>query len=389
MKLVKSMYGARQAASNWEHFYGEVLKEMSFLQGTSNPCLFLHPERRIRVWVHGDDFVLLGIHADLMWAETAIGNKIKMKRTGLLGPEPGDDKETTCMNRLLRWNVSEDRIEWECDPRHSQITIEHVGLKSDSKGVVTPGLSVHPDANSAPLSASERSVYRSVTMRTAYQSVDRPELLFAAKEAARSMQNPTKQDFEKVKRIARYLVLHPRVVQYFPRQGVVKSITQYCDSDHAGCKVTRRSTSAGITMHGAHYIHAYSTTQKPVATSSGESEFYGIFKAGSRLLGMIGISRDFGLERMPCLRADASAGIAMASRRGVGKVRHLHTQALWIQQQIADKRLTLSKERGDHNIADLPTKHVDRAVMIRHLTAMNFHIVSGASKLAKGIARDA
>ena len=131
---------------------------MSFLQGTSNPCLFLHPERRIRVWVHGDDFVLFGIHADLMWAETAIGNKIKMKRIGLLGPEPGDDKETTCMNRLLRWNVSEDRIEWECDPRHSQITIEHVGLKSDSKGVVTPGLSVHPDANSAPLSASERSV---------------------------------------------------------------------------------------------------------------------------------------------------------------------------------------------------------------------------------------
>ena len=119
-------------------------------------------------------------------------------------------------------------------------------------------------------------------------------------------------------------------------------------------------------MHGAHYIHAYSTTQKPVATSSGESEFYGIFKAGSRLLGMIGISRDFGLERAPCLRADASAGIAMASRRGVGKVRHLHTQALWIQQQIADKRLTLHKERGDENLADLPTKHVDRAVMLRH-----------------------
>ena len=206
------------------------------------------------------------------------------------------------------------------------------------------------------------------------------------------MQNPTKQDFENIKRKARYLVFHPRVAQYFPRQKVIKSITQYCGSDHAGCKVTRRSTSAGITMHGCHYLHAYSITQKPIATSSGESEFYCIFKAGLagfRPLGMIGICRDFGLERAPYLRADASAGIAMASRRGVGKIRHLHTQALWIQQQIADKRLTLQKDRGDENLADLPTKHVDRAVMLRHFTAMNFHIVSGSSKIAKGIALDA
>ena len=79
----------------------------------------------------------------------------------------------------------------------------------------------------------------------------------------------------------------------------------------------------------------------------------------------------------------------MASRRGVGKVRHLHTQALWIQQQIADKRLTLQKERGDDNLADLPTRHVDRAIMLRHLTAMNFHIVFGSRKIAKGIARGA
>ena len=69
MKLLKSMYGTRQAASNWEHFYAEVLRDAGFIQGVSNPCLFLHPERRIRVWVHGDDFVMLGVHGDLLWAE--------------------------------------------------------------------------------------------------------------------------------------------------------------------------------------------------------------------------------------------------------------------------------------------------------------------------------
>ena len=40
-RLIKSMYGTRQAAANWEAFYGEVLKDAGFLQVTSNPCLFL------------------------------------------------------------------------------------------------------------------------------------------------------------------------------------------------------------------------------------------------------------------------------------------------------------------------------------------------------------
>ena len=44
MKLLMSMYGARQAASNWEHFYAEVLKDAGFVQGVSNP-MPIHPPR--------------------------------------------------------------------------------------------------------------------------------------------------------------------------------------------------------------------------------------------------------------------------------------------------------------------------------------------------------
>ena len=69
MKLLKSMFGTRQASSNWEHFYAEVLKDAGCVQGVSNPCLFIHPEHRIRVSVHGDVFMMLGVYEDLMWAE--------------------------------------------------------------------------------------------------------------------------------------------------------------------------------------------------------------------------------------------------------------------------------------------------------------------------------
>ena len=43
MKLLKSMYGARQAASNCEHFYAEVLKDAGFARRLE--ALLIHPPR--------------------------------------------------------------------------------------------------------------------------------------------------------------------------------------------------------------------------------------------------------------------------------------------------------------------------------------------------------
>eukprot|EP00959_Pyramimonas_sp_CCMP1952_P246143 5144749-Pyramimonas_sp.AAC.1 len=137
---------------------------------------------------------------------------------------------------------------------------------------------------------------------------------------------------ENIQRIAQHLASAPRVAQVFQRQPEQSKLVQYTDTDHAGCKVTRRSTSAGVTTHGSHTLAAYSTTQKPIATSSRESEYYGVFKAGSLLVDMTLMAKDYGMAYSGELRADASAGIGIASRRGIGKTRHLHTQALRLQR---------------------------------------------------------
>eukprot|EP00959_Pyramimonas_sp_CCMP1952_P461331 9481397-Pyramimonas_sp.AAC.1 len=168
-RLLKSMYGTRRAGHNWERFYTSVLVErLGFTQGLSSPCLFLHGKRRVRDWVHGDDFVYLGSRVDVLWVEEQIRQHIKMKKTGLLGPGPHDDKEVRCLNRIIRLDTARDCLEWECDPRHAQITVEQMGLRKDSKGVVTPGVSTAvPDPKDDPvLDRSAATLFRSVTMRT-------------------------------------------------------------------------------------------------------------------------------------------------------------------------------------------------------------------------------
>ena len=59
----------------------------------------------------------------------------------------------------------------------------------------------------------------------------------------------------------------------------------------------------------------------------------------------------------PRVRVDATASKAIASRRGVGRVRHLHTQVLWVQEAVARRELTIVKVTGIENPADMGTKH--------------------------------
>ena len=41
-KLVKSMYGTRDAAQNWELEYSTFMKDLGFSRGRASPCVFHH-----------------------------------------------------------------------------------------------------------------------------------------------------------------------------------------------------------------------------------------------------------------------------------------------------------------------------------------------------------
>ncbi len=74
---------------------------------------------------------------------------------------------------------------------------------------------------------------------------DRPDVQYAVKEAARRMASPCEEDWILLKRLGRYLAGSPRVIYRLPWQSTPTGVDTYTDSDWAGCKGTRRSTSGG------------------------------------------------------------------------------------------------------------------------------------------------
>eukprot|EP00969_Alexandrium_andersonii_P250357 11064677-Alexandrium_andersonii.AAC.1 len=60
------------------------------------------------------------------------------------------------------------------------------------------------------------------------------------------MAKPTKGGMRRLKRLARYLTRSPRLRQEFRRQAGMKDLTTLVDTDWAGCRKTRTSTSGGM-----------------------------------------------------------------------------------------------------------------------------------------------
>ncbi len=110
-------------------------------------------------------------------------------------------------------------------------------------------------------------------------------------------------------------------------------------------------------MLGSHVIKHWSSTQPSVTLSSGEAEFYGVVHGAGMGLGYQSLLRNTQRHLPLRLWTYSSAAIGICSRQGLGKLRHLDTHTLWVQQAVREKRVDLRKVDGEADPADIVTKH--------------------------------
>ena len=81
-----------------------------------------------------------------------------------------------------------------------------------------------------------------------------------------------------------------------------------------------------------------------------------------------------GIELDSHLSTDSSAAKGIASRRGLGKMRHVEVNQLWLQDKVAEGIIKLVKVPGTGNQADVLTKHVNAQIWGNHLDHMGYRI---------------
>ena len=354
-ELVRHMYGTRPAADGWQEEYSTFLVRLGFRQGMASPNVFHHAARGIACSVHDDDFTSSGPADALDWLEGAIGEEYGIAIAPRMGPGPGDAKEGRVLNRVVTWH--ENHIEYEADPRQVERLIGECGL-TGANVIGTPGakLSFKEHEADEPLQNGLHTAFRAAAARGNYLAADRIDCQYACKEVCRYMSAPTQLSWKALKRLCRYLSGRPRLTYVYKKQEV-DSIDVYVDTDWAGCVKTRKSTSGGAVMLGQHTIKHWSSTQPSVSLSSGEAEFYGVVRGAGQGLGYQSLLKDLDLAVPLRVWTDSSAALGICSRQGLGKLRHIDTHTLWVQQAVRSRRIDLKKVLGDENPADLLTKH--------------------------------
>jgi hypothetical protein len=143
----------------------------------------------------------------------------------------------------------------------------------------------------------------------------------------------------------------------FEWQAYSNLIQVYTDSDWAGCKKTRRSTSGGMVLRGKHLLANWSSQQSNVALSSAEAELNASVKGICEGLGMINMLKEMKRNYHLEVLIDSSAAKGIMQRTGCGKVKHLEARQLWVQESVAKKKVSIQKIPRNKNMSDAMTHY--------------------------------
>lgn len=261
-----------------------------------------------------------------------------------------------------------------------------------SRSLSTPGVKPLGDGeddeacDEEELSKEEKTGFRFGAARCIFQSVDIPDITFPTKELCRLMSSPKKADVVALKRMCWYLKGRPRLVQLKPSEPRFTGVIQvYFDSGWAGCRRARKSSNGGCIIYNGACLKLWSSMQAARAWPSGEAEYHVAFEVLAFVPGFERVAQDLGRKVAIQLCIESVAALWIIRRRGLGKVRHIDTGYLWLQDMVAAKRLQVRKAKGTANPFGLGAKHLESEDIDSYLRTSLFIVEADRFRAVPGI----
>ena len=230
------------------------------------------------------------------------------------------------------------------------VLIDKIGMK---RCVEVPHLYYHEETSKG----RDTPITKPVVGSEEDMSTDRPDIQYTVNELSSLMSRPTQRGWESAKHLVRYLLKTKDYALFFGREAEnCDDVVTMTDSDWA----TDQSKSAVHIYVGDCLLYSYTRRQTVIAQSSAEAEFYATASGVSEGILLRKVLAFFGLPLGLRALTDIAANNAMAHRL-VGKVRHLETKVLWLQQLVYRGLLTMTWRAGRFNNSDLGTKVLQKA----------------------------
>ena len=369
-KLIKALYGIRQAPNAW---HADIAYTLVYIMGYTpskhDPCLFvkLSKTKRKILWPLFVDDCFPSCHtADLseMNADKALLMSIyKIK----------DGGEATC---LLGMRIRRDRkartIHLD-QQAYTERLLKDYGLTA-AKPVSTPMITdeaTGKEEEEVETTATERDSFATIVGRLSYPAgCTRPDISFAVNSLARGLVNPTSAHRKAAVRVLRYLAGTPTLGITFGGSLSARPLVAWSDANWAGKDEENngRSTSGWIVQLGTGPIGWASKKQGIVALSSAESEYVASTLALQEVIWVRGLLADCGaIAGGPTtLHCDNTAAITLATQSKLSqRTKHINVRYHFIRDAVADGTVRLRWVSTLDQIADILTKPLGPHIFLR------------------------
>lgn len=289
LKVLRSLYGLKQAARDWNQNCITTLQKIGFIQSDADPCLLIHPERKIIILVYVDDIPIGAPSMEQVnWFKSQFSKAFKIKDLGetkkILGVHVTRDRQTKTL-RLDQTHYVHD-------------IMSKYGMEKDKAQPVKIPLngyeSIQPSGPN-DLRTDQRE-YQQIIGSLLYLAIlTRPDIAFAIGRLSQHLSDPSEHHMKALKGLMRY-VRSTADLGITYGAGINDQLVGYSDSDFAMDKTDRKSVLGNVFMLAGGPISWMSKKQKSVATSTMDAEYMAMCSCAKQAQHLAHLLRYMGFE---------------------------------------------------------------------------------------------
>ncbi|KAJ9537943.1 hypothetical protein OSB04_030676 [Centaurea solstitialis] len=348
--LDKALYSLKQAPRAGYETLTIYLLGSGYLKGTVDPTLFIKRSGNhlTLVQIYVDDIIFASTNPEsCIEFEQIMKSRFQMSMMGELTFFLGlQVRQTPQGNFINQSKYTHDILK----------RFDFTGPKSASTPMST-SFQLDADLSSNPVDLKN---YRAIIGSLLYLTASRPDIMFATCVCACFQCDPRESHLGAVKRILKYLKGTPNFGLWYPKDSGFE-ITAFTDSDHAGCKLNRKSTSGACQFLGDKLVSWSSRKQNYVSLSTVEAEYVTAARCCSQFLWMKTQLADYGytMHRIP-IYCDSSSAIQIAANPVQhSQTKHSDIRYHFIKDHVEKGNVELFFVESERQIADLFTKAFD------------------------------
>jgi len=220
----------------------------------------------------------------------------------------------------------------------------------------------------------DQSKYKGLISSLLYLTASRPNFMFVVCLCARYQSDPKESHYNASKRILKYLQGTKDVGLWYPN-NVSLNLTGFSDSDFAGCKVDKKSTSGTCHMLGSSLISWHCKKQACVALSTAEVEYIAAGSCCGQTLWLRQQLSDFGiLLNKISINCDNTSAINLSKNPVMhSRTKHIEIRHHFLREHIANGTCDIKFIGTEFQLVDLFTKPLVKDKFFFSIKRIGYH----------------